>query len=100
MTDVMPKRQAVDLDELADGEPAGAGVLDAVDEQLIAWLAGRARERGLQLTGEGRVARPAHEAFGGVRAGGRDHRSPRLLQVRRGRPRRQLPQWAPLERRC
>jgi putative transposase len=53
MTDVMPERQAVDLDELADGEPAGAGVLDAVDEQLIAWLAGRARERGLQLAGEG-----------------------------------------------
>ena len=32
MTDVMPERLAVDLDELADGEPAGAGVLDAVDE--------------------------------------------------------------------
>ena len=53
MTDVMPERQAVDLDELADGEPAGAGVLDAVDEQLIARLAGRAREGGLQLAGEG-----------------------------------------------
>jgi hypothetical protein len=49
----MPERQTVDLDELADGEPAGAGVLDAVDEQLIARLAGRAREGGLQLTGEG-----------------------------------------------
>src|SRR6186997_103095 len=53
MTDVMPERQAVDLDELTDGEPAGAGVLDAVDEQLIARLAGRAREGGLQLAGEG-----------------------------------------------
>jgi hypothetical protein len=49
----MPERQTVDLDELADDEPAGAGVLDAVDEQLIARLAGRAREGGLQLTGEG-----------------------------------------------
>jgi putative transposase len=49
----MPEQQAVDLDELADGEPAGTGGLDAVDEQLIARLAGRAREGGLQLTGEG-----------------------------------------------
>ena len=53
MTDVMPERQAVDVDELADGEPAGAGVLDAVDEQLIARLAGRGRGGGLQLAGEG-----------------------------------------------
>ena len=53
MTDVMPERQAVDLDELAGDEPAGADVLDAVDEQLIARLAGRAREGGLALTGEG-----------------------------------------------
>jgi putative transposase len=53
MTDVMPERQLVDLDELVDGRPVGADVLDAVDEQLIARLAGRAREGGLQLTGEG-----------------------------------------------
>jgi transposase-like protein len=53
MTDVMPGRQLVDLDALVDGQPVGADVLDAVDEQLIARLAGRAREGGLQLTGEG-----------------------------------------------
>jgi putative transposase len=53
MTDVMPEQQAVDLDELVGDEPPGADVLDAVDEQLIARLAGRAREGGLQLTGEG-----------------------------------------------
>ena len=53
MTDVMPERQVVDLDELVDGRPVGADVLDAVDEQLIARLVGRAREGGLQLTGEG-----------------------------------------------
>src|SRR3954453_15853288 len=53
MTDVIPERQAVDLDELADGEPAGTGGVDAVDEQLIARLAGKAREGGLQLAGEG-----------------------------------------------
>jgi putative transposase len=52
MTDVTPER-AVDLDELAGGQPAGGGGLDAVDEQLIARLAGRAREGGLALTGEG-----------------------------------------------
>jgi hypothetical protein len=46
MTDVMPERQLVDLDELVDGRPVGADVLDAVDEQLIARLAGRAREAG------------------------------------------------------
>jgi putative transposase len=53
MTDVMPELRAVDLDGLAGGEPAGVDRLDAVDEQLIARLAGRAREGGLQLTGEG-----------------------------------------------
>ena len=57
MTDVMPE-PVVDLDALADGEPAatevsGPDVLDAVDEQLIARLAGRARAGGLQMTGEG-----------------------------------------------
>jgi hypothetical protein len=51
MTDVMPE-QAVDLDELGD-ESAGTDGLDAVDEQLIARLAGRARAGGLTLTGEG-----------------------------------------------
>jgi putative transposase len=53
MTDAMPEQQAVDLDELVGDEQAGPDVLDAVDEQLIARLAGRAREGGLQLTGEG-----------------------------------------------
>jgi putative transposase len=41
-----------DLDEFAGDSPAGAGGLDAVDEQLIARLAGRARAGGLALTGE------------------------------------------------
>src|SRR3954452_953395 len=57
MTDLVPET-VVDLDALADGEPAataagGPDVLDAVDEQLIDRLVGRAREGGLQLTGEG-----------------------------------------------
>jgi putative transposase len=53
MTDVTPD-PAVDLDTLAGGEPpVGAAGLDAVDEQLIAQLAGRARAGGLALTGEG-----------------------------------------------
>ena len=53
MTDLMPE-QAVDLDELPGGESIlPAAGLDAVDEQLIARLAGRAREGGLQLAGEG-----------------------------------------------
>jgi hypothetical protein len=54
VTDLMPE-QAVDLDEMWDeeqAEPAGKG-LDAVDEQPIARLAGKARDGGLQLTGEG-----------------------------------------------
>jgi putative transposase len=53
MTDVMPEQQGVDLDELMGVEPVGTDELDAVDEQLIARLAGRARAGGLQLTGEG-----------------------------------------------
>ena len=53
MTDVMPEQQAVDLDELVGDGPAGTDSLDAVDEQLIARLVGRAREGGLQLAGEG-----------------------------------------------
>src|SRR5215207_2802697 len=57
MTDLVPET-VVDLDALADGEPAataagGPDVLDAVDEQLIDRLVGRAREGGLALTGEG-----------------------------------------------
>jgi putative transposase len=54
MTDVMPE-QLVDLDEVGGGEPATPATdgLDAVDEQLIARLTGKAREGGLQLTGEG-----------------------------------------------
>lgn len=51
MTDVMPEQQAVDLDELVGSEPTGADILDAVNKQLIAQLAGRAREGGLALTG-------------------------------------------------
>ena len=53
MTDVMPAQHAVDLDELGGAERASTDDLDAVDEQLIARLAGRARAGGLQLTGEG-----------------------------------------------
>ena len=53
MTDVMPEQQAVDLDELVGDGPAGTDSLDAVDEQLIARLVGRARDGGLQLAGEG-----------------------------------------------
>jgi hypothetical protein len=52
----MPE-QMVDLDVVLGEQPAdpapGGGLLDAVDEQLIARLAGRAREGGLQLAGEG-----------------------------------------------
>ena len=56
MTDVMP--EPVDLGELVCASPAagaadGGDGLDAVDEQLIDRLVGRAREGGLQLTGEG-----------------------------------------------
>jgi putative transposase len=53
MADVMPEQQGVDLDELVGDRSAGTDDLDAVDEQLIARLAGRARAGGLQLTGEG-----------------------------------------------
>jgi len=53
MIDVMPEQQAGDLDDVAGDEVAGTDDLDAVDEQLIARLAGRAREGGLMLTGEG-----------------------------------------------
>jgi putative transposase len=54
VTDVMPE-QLVDLDEVGGGEPAPLATegLDVVDEQLIARLAGKAREGGLALTGEG-----------------------------------------------
>jgi hypothetical protein len=45
MIDVTPELQGVDLDGLVGGEPAGVDRLDAVDEQLIARLAGRAREQ-------------------------------------------------------
>jgi transposase-like protein len=53
MTDVVPE-QAVDLDAVLgeDATPAPAG-WDALDEQLIERLAGRARAGGLQLAGEG-----------------------------------------------
>ena len=53
MTDVTPE-PTVDLDMLAGGQPPMAAPgLDAVDEQLIAQLVGRARAGGLALTGEG-----------------------------------------------
>ena len=54
MTDVVPE-QVVDLDKIVGREPAmpASEGLDAVDEQLIARLAGKAREGGLALTGEG-----------------------------------------------
>jgi putative transposase len=57
VTDLMPE-PVVDLDVVSGAEAvpaaaAGADVLDAIDEQLIARLAGRARDGGLQLTGEG-----------------------------------------------
>jgi hypothetical protein len=47
MIDVMPE-QLVDLDEVGGGEPVTPSTdgLDAVDEQLIARLAGKAREDG------------------------------------------------------
>src|SRR6188472_2511607 len=51
MMDVTPDSPAVD-DELVDGSSVRAGELDAVDEQLIARLAGRAREGGLAMAGE------------------------------------------------
>ena len=53
MTDVVPEQRPVDLAEFVGDEPIGTDGLDVVDEQLIARLAGRAREGGLQLTGEG-----------------------------------------------
>jgi putative transposase len=45
----------VDLDEVGGGDPATSVTdgLDAVDEQLIARLTGKAREGGMALTGEG-----------------------------------------------
>src|SRR5689334_24085364 len=53
MSDVTAE-QLVDLDQLVDGKAVvAASGLDAVDEQLIAQLAGRPREGGLALTGEG-----------------------------------------------
>jgi putative transposase len=57
VADAVPE-QAVDLDAVLGEERAtsasdAAAGLDAVDEQLTARLAGRARESGLQLAGEG-----------------------------------------------
>lgn len=54
MTALTPE-QVVDLDQVLGDVPAApaSGSLDAVDEQLIARLVGRAREGRLRLTGEG-----------------------------------------------
>ena len=53
MSDVTAE-QVVDLDRPGEEETAAAVAgLDAIDEQLIAQLAGRARAGGLALTGEG-----------------------------------------------
>jgi putative transposase len=53
VTDVIPE-EAVDLDAVGGETPTPAAVgLDALDEQLIDRLAGRARAGGLQLAGEG-----------------------------------------------
>src|SRR5215218_179396 len=68
MTDL--SEQAVDLDKVVGGEPAGDG-LDAVDEQLIARLAGKAREGGLALTGEnGLLAQLTKRLVESAREGG------------------------------
>src|SRR3954469_6076991 len=108
MTDVMPEQQAVDLDELGGDKPAGADVLDPVDEQLIARLAGRAREGGLQLTGEGgllaqltkRLVESAlegeitdHLGYGKHDADGRDGRNSRNGR----RPKTVLTEGGPVE---
>ncbi len=57
MTDLTPE-PVVDLDALAGAEPgasvaAGPHLLDAVNEQPITRLAGRARQGGPQPTGQG-----------------------------------------------
>jgi putative transposase len=54
VTDLTPE-QLVDLDKVGGGDPATSVTdgLDAVDEQLIARLTGKAREGGMALTGEG-----------------------------------------------
>ena len=63
--------QAVDVDHCDGGEASvSLAGLDAVDEQLIAQLAGRARAGWLAFDRRGRAARPADQAAGGVRAGG------------------------------
>ena len=99
MTDLMPE-QVVDLDELVGDEPVrpAAGGLDAVDEQLIARLAGRARAGGLQLTGEGGLLaqltkRLVESALEGEIT---DHLGYDKHDAGRAR-RRQLPQRAPVQ---
>ncbi len=52
MADVIAEEQAVELDELVGGEPAGADVMDRFDEQPIARLTGRACKGGVELTGK------------------------------------------------
>jgi len=74
VTDLMPEPM-VDLDTLADGAPTataagGPDVLDAIDEQLLDRLVGRAREDGLQLRPVRADCLLSYEAAGGVRAGG------------------------------
>ena len=53
--------------------------------QLIAQLVEQARAGGLAADRRGRAAAAADQAGAGVRAGGRDHRPPRLRQARPGR---------------
>jgi transposase-like protein len=60
----------VELDTVLGEEPADSAPavgLDAVDEQLIARLAGRAREGGLQLAGEGGLLAQLTKRWSGPR---------------------------------
>ena len=83
MTDVVPEQRPVDLAEFVGDEPIGTDGLDVVDEQLIARLAGRAREGGLQLTGEGGLLAQLTKRLVESALEGGDHRPPRLRPPRR-----------------
>ena len=96
MTNVMPG-ELVDLDELADGEAArpADSSLDAVDEQLIDRLVGRAREGGAAATGEGGLLAQLTKRLVESALEGELTDPPRLRQTRRRGTRR--PQRAPVE---